>query len=511
MEKDSPVIFDFPIYFRIVKKLFSKVIALLFACCLLGSMGMVEVKSVFGENSTTASNLSFQADIFGDSDLETISYVSDLTFHSYGGFGTNAWVVGSNLQSGDGVCFAVSYDDNNSFVLGVSPDGASFPVTNLIVSKNQYSQGQVENDGDSQLIFSWETFQNGYHIKLHKNAKLIPDSNILSGFKYEESFAIENLGENFELQYFIEYLHSDDNSRVVDYDFDGISETLLDINDFSTSGYPIIAKVNVSTEDAFYSIGSDSSHYSIRHESIIKDINQGNIIEIAKSVYVTSLAKNAELAESQIATDASYILSQPRCEVPFYWQEDPNGIDEHPLHGCGVEFDTLGEGGCTLTSATMLFRHYGVFSTSDGSEMTPPNLSDCMGFRACPFDWGMASNCSSGKAAYVNRVPFTYVTLDEEINANNRPVILGMCKPKGNCSLDGHYYDFSHWVLVVAGQGSDPVNYLVWDPGNKCGQNVTLSSLEFNDWKFDTIAIYQGAPICAFPSAQPSSLSKLKV
>ena len=39
------------------------------------------------------SNLTFQADIFGDSRPETIQYVSDLAFHSWGGYGTNSLIV----------------------------------------------------------------------------------------------------------------------------------------------------------------------------------------------------------------------------------------------------------------------------------------------------------------------------------------------------------------------------------------------------------------------------------
>ena len=87
------------------------------------------------DNSLPVSNLSFQADIYGDSTLETISYIYDLSFHDYGGFGINAHIVRSGLRSGDQIAFAVSRDDINSFVIGVSQVGANVPLSLIHISE----------------------------------------------------------------------------------------------------------------------------------------------------------------------------------------------------------------------------------------------------------------------------------------------------------------------------------------------------------------------------------------
>ncbi|MBN1485067.1 MAG: hypothetical protein JXA37_10120, partial [Chloroflexia bacterium] len=49
-----------------------------------------------------ATSLAYQADIYGGTGLETIEYLSDLQFHSWGNFGINAHVLRSRLRtSGD--------------------------------------------------------------------------------------------------------------------------------------------------------------------------------------------------------------------------------------------------------------------------------------------------------------------------------------------------------------------------------------------------------------------------
>jgi hypothetical protein len=184
------------------------------------------------------------------------------------------------------------------------------------------------------------------------------------------------------------------------------------------------------------------------------------------------------------------------CSVPFFWQRDPTGTNAHPLRGtCGTSYDTLGEGGCTLTSATMLFRHYGANTTTDGAEMTPANLSDCMNNNACPFSWISGASCSDDKASDPRRYSsFSYERLDQELNQNQRPVILQMCK-KSDCSI-------THWVLVTGGQGTEPENYTIWDPWFKCGQNMRLNSRS-DTWNFIGTAVFDGTPTCSFSSEVP--------
>jgi hypothetical protein len=205
-------------------------------------------------------------------------------------------------------------------------------------------------------------------------------------------------------------------------------------------------------------------------------------------------------ALSQNEVSELYERTRP-CNVPFFWQRDSNGINGHPLRGtCGTNFDTLGEGGCTLTSATMLFRYYGADTTTNNVEMTPPNLSDCMNTNACPFNWITGVACSDGKASSPRRdTNFSYTRLDQELNRNRRPVILQMCRPKGACNWEG---PITHWVLVVGGQGTDPANYPIWDPWFECGQNMRLNSRS-DTWDFVGMAVYDGTPTCSFSTEVP--------
>lgn len=134
--------------------------------------------------------------------------------------------------------------------------------------------------------------------------------------------------------------------------------------------------------------------------------------------------------------------------------------------------------------------------------MTPPNLSDCMGIKACPFDWwfeGVA--CSNRNATNPRRdKSFSYSQLDDELNKYNRPVILQMCQPKGSCDTDGPQ---THWVLVTSGQGDDPANYTIWDPWFKCGQNMRLNSRS-ETWDFVGMTVYDGTPTCGFSTEVPT-------
>jgi hypothetical protein len=199
-------------------------------------------------------------------------------------------------------------------------------------------------------------------------------------------------------------------------------------------------------------------------------------------------------------------LSVTNCTVPFFWQRDPNGINGHQLRSlpgpnyCGTNYDTIGKGGCTLTSATMLFRYYGASTTTNNTEMTPPNLSDCLDTNACPFNWITGAACSDGKASNPRRdYSFSYTRLDQEFNLNHRPVILQMCRPKGACNWEGPEL---HWVLVVGGQGTDPANYTIWDPWFECGQNMRLNSRS-DTWDFVGMAVYNGTPTCSFSTEVP--------
>ncbi len=174
------------------------------------------------------------------------------------------------------------------------------------------------------------------------------------------------------------------------------------------------------------------------------------------------------------------------CNAPFFSQRDELWRT-HPLRTagiCGGECNTIGACGCTLTSAAMLFAYY-------GAAVTPATLSDCMGTSACPFYWSVGAACSDNKAQYVGQYPFDWSRLDQELNQNGRPVILGMHK-SSNASA-------THWVLVTGGSGSEPGNYITHDPWPLSGQNTSLATLARNGWVFDTLSVYDGQPQCALP------------
>lgn len=170
------------------------------------------------------------------------------------------------------------------------------------------------------------------------------------------------------------------------------------------------------------------------------------------------------------------------CSVPFYSQNDPQWKN-HPLRTTGIcspSCGTIGSCGCTLTSASMLFSYF-------GSPLIPPALSDCMGTNACPFYWSVGASCTTGKSNFVNKYIFSYGRLEQEINQNNRPVILGM-HIKGD-------FNKTHWVLVTSGFGSDPSNYRMHDPWYLNGTDMSLS-VRAKNYDFDWISVYSGKSIC---------------
>ena len=183
------------------------------------------------------------------------------------------------------------------------------------------------------------------------------------------------------------------------------------------------------------------------------------------------------------ATGSLTRISQVNCTVPFFSQRDDNWAN-HPLRtngACSPECGTIGTCGCTLTSATMLFAYY-------GASLIPPSLSDCMGTSACPFNWSVGASCTNGKATSPIHYNFSYRRLDNELNQNNRPVILGMYK-------NGNPQD-THWVLVTSGQGNDPANYVMHDPWPEDGANLPLSIRAIDNYVFNRIVVYSGQPEC---------------
>ena len=442
-------------------------------------------------------NLSFQADIFGSSTPENIEYLSDLNFYSWGGFGVNAHVYRAFLQGGDQIAYAVSADNPNAFTLNVSALNSSTPIT-LTVTKSEYSAGVVTMPSANQLNFVWDIQESGFSLKLHKTATLVFNPAVTAKYVISETFTIENLGPYFDLNSFSEYLHMDDISRLRDFDGDGMYETLLAINNFSTSGYPVFGKIYLRRQSTTTDFVNDGRYATVNHYPLYKPFPTGVAQEIVRAAYVTGLTKNST-AEQQVASDARLLLAARPCEIPFFAQVDDNWKD-HPLRGTctgwcidpKTGYVTVGKCGCTLTSAAMVFNTY-------GASTNPSQLSDCMNTSACPYAWATGATCSQGKAKLVSRPGFSWATLDQQLNQNHRPILLGMCK-KGTCQYDydndPETYSQTHWVVVLNGQGSDPANYRIHDPALKCGANIPLSTRS-GDWEFSWMGIYEGTVPCS--------------
>ena len=59
----------------------------------------------------------------------------------------------------------------------------------------------------------------------------------------------------------------------------------------------------------------------------------------------------------------------------------------------------------------------------------------------------------------------------------------------------------SHWVVVTAGQGSNPANYTINDPWYEGGLGLKLNSRTARDWLIDYLAVYGGQPNCSLSSS----------
>jgi len=444
------------------------------------------------EEVHSVSNLSFQADIFGGTGLETIEYNTDLSFTNYGGYGTNSHVVRSFLQSGDQIAYGVYKSDPNSFLIEVSPEGFEESTDTLVITNSQYTSGTVEMINSNELHFSWEIIREGYHVILHKNAFLQTDPGLYSGYKFIETFSIENLGENINLFQFVEYLHLDDVAELRDYDGDVQGETLLAINNYSTSGYPIFGKINLRRQSISVNI-SENEYVGISYQPWKNLLYTGEKLEISRSAYVTSLAKNGTEAEQQVETDALYLLARRHCEIPYFSQKDERWSEESIP--CSSDFNTIGKGGCAITASAMLVSAFGEFTT-------PKELNACLGNYACPLYWDAVVNqCSNDLLKGKNRIKwdnenseYMWQILDTLLHLDNQPVILGLYRYVLN--EENKWEKHTHFVLVVSGEGHDPENYRINDPDYDCGANIKLSQIS-DMWEFEWIIEYLPERLCS--------------
>ena len=274
-------------------------------------------------------NLSFKADIYGDSTPENIEYVADLNFYNWGGYGTNAHVFRALLQGGDQIAYGVSTNDPNSFTFNVSAQNSVTPVI-LTITNAEYSTGIVTMPSTNQLNYVWDVNKSGFHLLLHKIATLISDPDITAKYYIKEIFSIENLGPYFDLNSFSEYYHMDDIARLRDYNNNGVNETLLAINNYSTSGYPVFGKVYLTHQNLTVDFVSDGVYATVNSYPVQKSFSSGISQEITEAAYVTGLAKDST-AENQVATDAKtllddYDINTPLLSLPFPHSAIDNGL-----------------------------------------------------------------------------------------------------------------------------------------------------------------------------------------
>lgn len=274
--------------------------------------------------SVTPSTIAFQADIYGNTTPETISYISDLVIHGYGGFGNNALLYHADLNAGDGIGYAISSDVPNAFMLEILTGSGS---STLGLTTGQYQLGTVSNPQTNELDFTWDIQQNGFHIVLQRVVVLKADPRLADQYAIEEIFSVNNPGPAFQLGAFSEYIHMDDRTASADYNLDGIPDTLLDLNYSSSINYPVFGKVYLDNPTLSMSISGN--YASVRHAYPYPSIASGTTLVIGRSVYLSSTAKDAVQAGQQVATDASTLL-HPSCPAGQwngdYFNNDTLGV-----------------------------------------------------------------------------------------------------------------------------------------------------------------------------------------
>lgn len=159
------------------------------------------------------------------------------------------------------------------------------------------------------------------------------------------------------------------------------------------------------------------------------------------------------------------------------WKNDPIP--------CNYPFNTIGGGGCAITSSAMVVSSYGEFTT-------PKTLNTCLGRSACPLNWDKVwRDCSDGNLygkSYLDvsdkEKADVLKVIDVALNIDKIPVILGL--QKYNIVTQQNQ---THFVLVVSGSGTDPNNYQIHDPAYLCGANINLCEI-YDAWDFNWIIIY---------------------
>jgi len=172
--------------------------------------------------------------------------------------------------------------------------------------------------------------------------------------------------------------------------------------------------------------------------------------EIAETLPI--LEKPRDAYDFDISSNLNWNIWLP---IPALSQRNPGWANE-VMQTCG---QTIGNAGCLLTSATMVFQFY-------GSSKNPKQVNACMGNKACPWYFAEgADNCSENKAAFLGLYNSTYDNFIWALSRGYPPIL----------EVGGH------WVVIygVSGSGTQDSHYYIVDPWD--GQSKSL-------------AAYSGAP-----------------
>jgi len=158
-----------------------------------------------------------------------------------------------------------------------------------------------------------------------------------------------------------------------------------------------------------------------------------------------------------------------RCSLPVMSQNDPHWKD-HKMQPTG---ESVGQVGCAVTSTAMVLDYF-------SANLTPDQLSDCLGASAVPIYWSQAIACTGGRVSGAVASEFSWSTLDA-ILAAGRPAIVGMLGgPIG-----------MHFVVVTSGGGDVAERYHIVDPWDGRSDG-TLGGYTRRNWTLFQIVDFRG-------------------
>lgn len=163
------------------------------------------------------------------------------------------------------------------------------------------------------------------------------------------------------------------------------------------------------------------------------------------------------------------------CAVPPYAQTDPRWSG-HNMLTCNL---SIGEAGCALTSAAMVFGYY-------GATRNPAQLNTCLETYACPIYWNIAAAiCSDGLATYVDYLSFSWPALESTL-AGGQPIIVRFAR-NSNPS-------WTHFVVAIGGAGESADGYTILDSWD--GETKSMAAYVGNGWSATGLVRYSGEPAC---------------